>query len=317
MDPATFILVGAPKCGTTSLFHYLSEHPRLHVATPKEPLYWCDDFEPYRIVKTRSEYDQVMSPPPSALAKGEGSTMYLLSQRALPAIREYRPDAKILLAIRNPVELFLSWHGWMLQALEEDQADPETAWRLQEERSQGRSLPATSQVPFFIQYREVCSLGQHVRRLLEVFPREQIHVVVFEEFIRSPREVYEGVLAFLGVPSDGRVEFPKMNERRAWRNAWAAKLYRRPPAPIRPIIELVRRTWLSLPAGVQQPFRSMFFSHKVDKPAISPQFREILVQEFAEDTKRLEELLNINLGSWGYGVRDNLARDRAQEPSTV
>jgi hypothetical protein len=251
------------------------------------------------VVTDRAEYDRLMRPPAGALAAGEGSTLYLLSKTALPALREYRDDAKILLVLRNPIEQFLSWHGWMLQSLEENEPDPEKAWGLQRDRGVA-NLPLTSRVPQFVQYRQVAAFADQTRRLLSVFPREQVHVVVFEEMIASPKETYEGVLDFLGVPSDGRTQFPKVNERRTWRSEWVNRLYRCPPRPIKPLVELARQSWLRSPAWMQRPVRSLLFSKSAAKPAIRPEFRESLAREFAGDVHELEELLKRDLSCWGF-----------------
>lgn len=300
MTTSTFFLVGAPRCGTTALFTYLSEHPRIHTTTPKEPLFWCDDFGPYRVVTERSEYERLMRPSAGTLASGEGSTLYLLSKSALPALQEYRPDARILVVLRNPVEQFLSWHGWMLQSLEEDQPDPEQGWNLQAERAAGQKLPTTSRAPLFVQYRQVAAFAEQITRLFRHFPREQVRVVIFEEMIAAPRETYEGVLQFLNVPSDGRREFPRINERRQWRSGFANRLYRCPPRAIKPLVEAARQTWLRMPERVQKPFRSLFFARGAAKPVLRPEFRESLREQFANEVGALEELLQRDLSCWGF-----------------
>lgn len=298
-----FFLVGAPRCGTTSLFNYLSEHPQIHTTTPKEPLHFCRDFEPYRVVRNREEYLKLMRCPDGKLAVGEGSTMYLLSDSALSEIRSFREDAKILLAVRNPIELFLSWHGWMVPALEEDESDPEVAWELQTDRLLGNRLPKTSRISYFVQYREICSLASHARKLLQVFPREQIHTIVFEDLIRDPKGTYESVLSFLGVPSDGRTEFPKVNERREWRSSLAANLYFAPPKVLKPAVEFIRQTWLRMPDSTRQPLRRLFFNQGGSKPELSDGFRQQLKDQFRSEVYDLEELLGLDLSCWGYGPK--------------
>jgi hypothetical protein len=139
-----------------------------------------------------------------------------------------------------------------------------------------------------------------VRRLLDSFPREQIHAIVFEEMIAHPRDTYEGVLRFLGVPSDGRREFPQVNERRTLRNRWATQWYRCPPAALRPVVDVVRRGWLGLPKPVQKPLRSLFFSSAAAKPTLRPEFRQMLIETFTPDVCELQDLLGIDLGIWGY-----------------
>ena len=185
MRRPSFFIVGAPKCGTSALASYLRAHPAVFMSWPKEPLFFCKDFDGVRTVDTLAEYERLFeSRPPEATAVGEASAMYLYSEIALTEIKKFNPDARIVAMIRNPVELVQSFHSQMLFALSEDESDFETAWRLQAKRRDGQRIPARCAAPEFLQYRDVAMLGTQITRLYELFPRDQILVLRNEDLAR-------------------------------------------------------------------------------------------------------------------------------------
>lgn len=211
-----FFIVGAPKCGTTALSEYLRTHPNVFMSTPKEPHYFATDFSRQVYHYTQSLEDYVglfREATVDHRAVGEASVWYLYSSVALRNIQTFAPDARIIAMVRNPIDMAHSLHAQLLLRFEEDENDFKRAWELQGVRSAGYHIPGTNAVPAFLQYRAVCSLGSQLERLLATFPREQVHVVVFDDFASATRDEYDKVLTFLGIRSDGRTEFPTVNPR--------------------------------------------------------------------------------------------------------
>ena len=109
MPIPNFFIVGAPKCGTTALCEYLKYHPNVFMSTPKEPHYFAEDFERYRHVKTEDKYLALFGDCNDRhLMIGEASVFYLRSTRAVSLIRDFNPDAKIIVMLRNPVDMVYS-----------------------------------------------------------------------------------------------------------------------------------------------------------------------------------------------------------------
>ena len=100
MTGPDFFIIGAPKCGTTALAHYLSEHPQVCFSYPKEPYYWADDFPGIQRrfgIRSLEKYLQLFEPSSSIkTAFGEGSTIYLASSTAVDRILQFKPDAKFI-----------------------------------------------------------------------------------------------------------------------------------------------------------------------------------------------------------------------------
>ena len=154
-----FYIVGAPKCGTTAIATYLGEHPCIFMSNPKEPFYLCSDFSglrQYTRVRTISEYNALFSGRRKEhIVVGEGSTEYLRSAVAIPAILDYNPSAKFLVLLRNPVELVHAFHQTQVFTMSEDISSFEDAWRMQNLRSERRNIPLTCIYPCLLKYREV------------------------------------------------------------------------------------------------------------------------------------------------------------------
>ena len=229
-----FFLVGAPKCGTTALYEYLRPHPHVFMPELKEPHFFARDLGTYPRIKTLDAYAQLFAGSTGRhLAVGEASVYYLRSTVAIPAIREFNPAAKIIAMFRNPVDMVYSLHSQLLHVSEEIVEDFETAWRLQERRARGLDLPPAIRSPLLVQYAEVGRFGTQAQRVLSAFPADQVKLLLFDDFAASPQRVYDEVIAFLGIPHDGRREFPRINENKRSRVSWLRRFYRKPPPALR------------------------------------------------------------------------------------
>jgi hypothetical protein len=115
------------------------------------------------------------------------------------------------------------------------------------------------------QYSQVARLGTQVERLLEIFPREQVHAIFMDDLRQDPRNVYLRTLEFLGLSDDGQQDFEVHNKRRMSGGILSAVGLRKPQAPI---------------------------------AAISPQFEDELRHHFVGEVEKLERILGRDLQSW-------------------
>ncbi len=295
-----FFILGAPKCGTTALSEYLRQHPRVFVSTPKEPHYFCDDFDYYYAPGQRTEEHYLRLFDGAAdddLAVGEASVWYLYSVTAARNIMEFDPAARVIVMVRNPVELVPSLHSQLRYMLDESEPDPEAAWDMQEARRRGEHLPSTVRVPEFLQYGEAAKLGAQVRRVLEVVPREQVKVLVMDDLRADAGAVYRDALAFLGVPDDGRTEFPRVNENKVHQSAAVARFTQRPPSALVSVARGVKRVTGVERLGVLDRVRRG--NRQVTRrEEISPEFAQRLRDHFRDDVAELGELIGRDLGAW-------------------
>jgi hypothetical protein len=295
-----FFIVGAPKCGTTALYEYLRPHPGIFMPRHKEPHYFATDLGTYPFIKTLDDYRRLFDGAgPQHLRVGEASVYYLRSTTAIANIRAFNPDAKLVAMFRNPVEMVHSLHSQLLYVAEENESDFETAWRLQERRRQGRALPPGSRGGFLVQYFEVGQFGTQVQRMLSHFPRDQVKLILFDDFAASPQAVYDDVIAFLGIPHDGRSEFPRINESKRARLDWLRNFYRKPPAPLRSAFRGLKRA-VGGGGSISAAARKLVALNTVkeERRPISAAFREELVAAFRDEIALLSRLLERDLSHW-------------------
>ena len=187
-----FFIIGAPKCGTTSLSSWLSGHPDVFFAPNKEVNFWNTDHRlPGRL--PLGEYESLFSP---AKAVGEGSVWYLYSREAVPRILDYNPDAKFIVCLRDPAEMAISLHHQQVFNGNENIEDFRRAWSFETLRKQGASVRASE--PSHLYYSEICRLGEQVERLLS--HTDNVHFVHLDDMKSCPQAVYNSVLDFLDLP---------------------------------------------------------------------------------------------------------------------
>ena len=212
-SPNVFI-IGAPKCGTTTVADWIGAHPDAFMSPVKEPHYFNTD-ESHRFVRSEDEYRQLFdSAPDSAKVVAEASTWYLHSDNAVPNILEYAVFPKFVVCLRNPVDMAFSLHGqFSLRSLRENELSFSKAWALSDHRLFGDKVAGNVTEPKHLAYRYSCKLGTQLLRLTRRVPRSQVHLVVLDDLKASPQAEYDRLLSFLGLPHDGRSHFSALNER--------------------------------------------------------------------------------------------------------
>ncbi len=293
-----FFIIGAPKCGTTALSYYLSQHQSIFFSAIKEPYFFASDFPLHRGIATEEEYFKLFAGATDRhLAIGEGSAGYLYSTAAVPGILEFNPQAKMIVMLRNPVDLVYSMHAQALHDLYENETDFRTAWNLQREREQGRRVPRRCRNVNVLFYQKLGSLGEQVERLFKLVPRERVHVILHDDFSHDPATCYRNVCEFLEVPFDGRSHFPRLNESKQHRiHALGWLTVQTPPALVK-AVELLKRSLGLKRLGILDQIRKMFVT-KYPRPPLADDFRAELVDAFRDDVTKLSQLLNRDLSSW-------------------
>lgn len=301
-EKPNFFIVGAPKCGTTALYAYLRPHPNIFMPELKEPHFFAKDLGTYPRIKTLEEYTGLFSPSTETHVRvGEASVYYLRSAVALANIRAFNPAAKIIAMFRNPVEMVYSFHSQLRYWSEETEPDFETAWRLQEQRRGGLHLPPQSRGPFLLQYAEFGKFGSQVQRVLASFPRDQVKLILYDDFAASPEKVYREVIDFLDLPQDTRSSFPRINENKRPRSEWLGNFLRKPPPVLRTAVRRLKQA-----AGAVGGEKIAAVTTKIvnlntvkeRRQPLSPEFKAELASTFREEVAVLSRILNRDLSHW-------------------
>lgn len=290
MPTPNLFLLGAPKCGTTSIARWLSDRNDIFLPNSKEQHFFDSDHNNSSI-NSLGDYLHSYSTAQTDMAYYlDGSVWYLYSHVAVPQLLNFCPDAKMIVLLRNPVEMAYSLHDQMIFSEFENEQDFEKAWDLQDSRSIGHNIPRRCQEPKFLQYRQACSLGHQVERLFRHCSRDRVHLVFTEDMKANPRQVYLQLLSFLGLEDDGRTEFPLENI--------ARKVY---STILRRGVELgsalKRKLRINSEFGMLN-FLVHFNSVNRERPALDPAVRYRLIQEFREDIDLLQQITGRDLSAW-------------------
>lgn len=298
----SFFIVGAPRCGTTSLSKTLAAHPQVCFSKPKETHFFARVAADTPAARLREEFLRRHFPGQDVSDRfvGEGSVSTLYAPEALRRIQRFDPHARFLVAVRNPVDMISSYHARLLYSLDEDEQDFSRAWALQAPRSEGRQLPRRCRDPRLLQYGDVGRLGQHVERLFDTVGRDNCLVVVLDDVKQRNAELYREVLEFIGLADDGREGFVHKNENRAYKSRWLQQFVMNPPPWIARLI-------MARESKGQDRMRMLRRLRKrikrknnitVQRPQLDSGLRAELHAYFEADIQRLSRLLDRDLSHW-------------------
>jgi hypothetical protein len=283
-----FFIIGAPKCGTTSLSVWLGEHRKIFISPIKEPHFFNNDDR--QAISTLDDYEALFrGASEEHIAVGEASVWYLSSANAVTAILRYEPEAKFIVMLRNPIEMAPALHGEMLLSGLEYEHEFSMAWGLQEERRQGRRIRDSWARRRFL-YGEICSLGAQLERLYKTVPSDRVLTVILDDIRADPRHEYLRVLQFLEVPDDGRFDFRVYNPASAFRYPGIQRV-------AYPILHLKDRLGVSGGLGLWTRVENLMRMERPRKP-LAPEMISVLSEYFSKDVELLGQLLRRDLCQW-------------------
>jgi len=204
-----FFIVGAARSGTSALYHYLKQHPDIFMSEIKEPQYFCTDFhresdkffkKKVRFpIRANRHYLKLFKNVSNEKFLGEASPQYLYSKEAAKNIYHFNPSAKIIISLRNPVEVLFSLHAQLLVYSGEDILEFKKALDIEPERRKGRYMPKGLLWPSSLYYLDWVKYCEQVKRFYDNFSKDQVKIIVFEDFKKDNIKVYKDILTFLTV----------------------------------------------------------------------------------------------------------------------
>ncbi|WP_193369755.1 sulfotransferase domain-containing protein [Pelagibius marinus] len=287
MRRPNFFIVGAAKSGTTSMQMYLGQHPEIAMPQKREPIFFGRDLTSHtKRTVAIEDYLGIFSGCGPEKIVGEKTVWYLYSKTAADEISEFDRNAKILIMLRNPVEMVHSLHRQFLSTGNEDTRSFDKALGLEEERAAGRGVPRAAHFPEGLLYSQVPLYCDQVARYFRAFGKEQVQVIIFDEFSSNTAEAYFRTLAFLGVRETYVPRFVTYNKKRKPRLKGLDRIGKSPSSPLR-----------LLPASLRWRLHQI---NRVEEkaPPMSPITRASLQQLFRPDVERLSELLDRDLTHW-------------------
>lgn len=293
-----FLMIGAAKAGTTAMFRALSRHPQIYCSPIKEPQFFayagqaprfpCPGGMAYaaRIVTNETDYRGLFAGCPQGAIAGEASNSYLESPTAPATAFHHVPHARLVAILRHPVAR--AYSQWLHHRQEgiEDLADFEAAWNAGDERA------AKGYRPSWL-YRHRGFYGRYLHRWLEFFPREQVLIVFYEDWLQHPSETFASVLQHLGAaPLSNPVITQENRSSRQPRWPWLHH---------RMVENNVLRRWAQsrLPLSVRDAITGLVTSMNLRRgPPLDSALRARLAIDYHEDLRQVEALTQRDLSAW-------------------
>lgn len=296
----TFLIIGAAKAGTTSLYNYLRQHPDVFMPEVKEPRFFAYVDEPPAMVGPGDEasneesgavysqeaYERLFPDTLDVTAAGEASVNYLYSETAPRRIHEYVPDVELVAVLRNPIERAYSHYLHLLRAGREPLRDFRAALAAEQERREAGW-------EWSWHYTRMGFYHKQLTRYLEYFDRDQLHVYLFDDFRDDNLAVTQDVYRAIGVDADVRPSDAITHAKTGVPiSDWFQRFILNPDHPIRRAARSV------LPERVRTRGMKMLQNVNLSKPDMDPSVRAELAALFEDDVRRLEQLLGRDLSHW-------------------
>lgn len=289
-----FFIVGAFKSGSTALYEGLRRHPQIFMPFHKEPLYFGDDLTRRYGRMTEADYLRLFRNAQPGQRVGEASTWYLYSTSAAHEIKRFSPDARILVVLRNPVDVMYAQHNQLIFNVIEDIPDFGEALAAEPERRAGKRLPPGPINVENLFYRHSVQFAEQLERYFEVFGRHDVHVMLFDDLRRDGALVVRGALEFLGVDPSLAKAPPTANESRRVRSPIVQRLIFAPKLLL-PLAPMLRR--FPLVRSLRTRLLEMNSEAK-PRPPMDPELRRQLLDEFRPEIERLAKLIDRDLSAW-------------------
>ena len=297
MTMPDFMIIGAPRTGSTSLYHYLNQHPNLFLCTPKEPMFFTFEggksdlpwLTATNNVTTGSAYQALFRPAVGGQLTGEASTLYLYSPGAPARIKACLPDVKLIALLRQPVDRAYSHFCMRLNWAVESEFDFTKVMFADRKQYDGDESEA-----YRFPYRQISMYYAQLKRYFDWFQAQQIRIYLYEDYQTEPALVLEDIFNFLGVNASFKPDmtirhhrYPSLPKSYHWQTFLSGRYGLKQlgkrffPARFRSFVGTYLR-WMS-----SRP-----------RPMLSDEQRQLLTQLYRVDILKLQNLLERDLTAW-------------------
>ena len=282
-----FFIVGAPKAATTSLYHYLDEHPEIEMSSKKEPDYFLGKpiqeqgiYYGKNRINTLDKYESLFAQKEGAIY-GEGSVSYLFYENVAEDIKKYNPNAKIIIMLRNPIDRAFSHYlmdcrlGLVSDSFED----------IINKKSKYKNAHL-----FYQQYIEVSEYAKQIQRYCNVFSTDNFLLIDYEDFKGDVSGTVDLVYDFLKVSTEFSADVnTKYNTFTMPKNKGIRFIYS--------FVILRKILTFIFPKSLVENIKGLLF--KADKkPKLLEETRNQLKQFFSDDVRELGRVLGKDYSKW-------------------
>lgn len=265
------MIIGAQKCGTTTLDAMLRTHPSVTGCTPKEPHFFstCDDWQ-----AEIARYEQSFAKSADSLYF-EASTSYTFyPHRNLELwedIYEYNPKTKFIYLVRPPIDRMTSSY---MHNYERGYTDLEFEAALLE-------------IPLLL---DITRYASQIKPFIRRFGREQVHICFFEDLVRDPEAFVSTLSRFLGIHPDGFAHVGEMHSNKSVGGNKPHYKYDRFGALLRVVKRFAPALWKKIATDPARAFH--------EKPVLSPSHQQVILNTLEPEIREVEVLTGRDLSHW-------------------
>jgi hypothetical protein len=312
-------IVGAPRCGTTTLSHFLKGHPSICFPLVKEPHFFAQhdlrglSDEDLKAKVEREYLGHFFRHEPGRSVGADASVTYLYRPELLEPVLRLWPDSRFIIALRDPLTMLPSLHRRLVYIGDETIGTFDKAWAAVSDRAAGRRIPRGCAEPRFLRYDEAARFGTYLERLFAVVGRERCLVVIFDDLAADPGAQYRRVLDFCGLKPVAKTDFPAHRAGAGVRVRWLQRFLKRPPKALRNHLagelfvmrtskpgEMPKRRTLGAVMSLRERLLKWNRAALPPEP-LEPRLRDELRGHLKDEIDRLSNLLGRDLTHWLQG----------------
>lgn len=297
----TFLVIGAAKSGTSSLYMYLAQHPQIYMSPLKEPHFFAYDGETpdfrgppgikldiNQAITDLEKYQRLFAKAAPHSQRGEASVVYLYEPKAVERIRHYVPDAKLIAILRNPIDRAFSAYLHVLREGREPARDFIHALDMEPARIRERW-------PILYRYVDAGRYAGQLDRYFQTFQPDQIRIYLYDDLRADPVAVTQDCFRFLGIdPAFVPDVSARYNESGLPRSPFLYALLRGPQS-----LKRLRRTArMYLAGGRLHTTYVRLKSRNLVKPAIPAEASRRLKTIFEPEISKLQNVIGQDLSRW-------------------
>ena len=313
-------IVGAPRCGTTTLAGFLQQHPDVCFSVVKEPHFFSHDEV---AALPESELEQLVTVEYWQRFFGhcegdrklyaEGSVTYLYAPERMAPILKLWPESKFVIALRDPLSMLPSLHARLLVTGDENIRDFPTAWAKIGQRAKGKSVPKSAIDPRWLRYDWAGMLGSNVQRFIDAVGRERCHIILFDDLSADPQGTYLELCRFLGIEPWEATDFQPQRINKSIRIGWLQRFLKRPPKAVRSALagEKFHKREKKVGSSESRALSAIFRVRKqllqwnkvpAKRQALDPAVRQQIIDSLRDDVILLSRTIDRDLSHWLGGI---------------
>lgn len=291
------LIAGSTKCASTSLFHYLADHPEICASKLKETRFFLDDDYPAKKIielsKDFSDYEKLFKACSNKKIRLEASPHYLYSNGTPSRIKKLIPDCKFIFILRNPIDRLISWYKYAMQRGYISEAMTINEFIREQSYSKGNMYPAEEHMLAMEEGRYF----YYLKRYFDLYDAGNIFVILYDELIAHPKEVLTSLCSFINVDPGyyKTYDFKIFNKSVSVKNYAVDQTYRSLKKKIRffnnSLPEKIKIIIRKAGRAVDQKYKRVNTLPWKKSAEISPELLNQLKNLYDEDKKKLESVL--------------------------